>query len=793
MVLALAGLPLERSTLTAAETKVDQALATPAAEHIPSAQLELAVQQAAANGVATILARIMAIGNDTNLAYPPTTALKLVGDEVVAARRQQVEEAVYEEEWKDVEQLVPEKSGGALTGRFVRGKVHTLVKRTKVGTKTVERLFRDRNGTETMTVPKYERSGPDLYEPNLLGFNGMALYVLAKAGVGDHFAAKQLAKALDERMTEFGISDHTFEVAWLAAGFTALGPESKYRKRADDLIAKLIDGQIREKGDPQGLWGPVCIHYPYLAKLLEVQDQLRLELEVNLPKKIEAATPQQQAGLVKQGQELRKVSGEFDRACRSVASNGMRMKKVTEPYTVTDNARVPGLPYFIYNRVVADVEATALATFALAEAKRAGMLPKETSRIAIRGKKVAVPEKTASTLKLAAEKLSQSIGSEGGCSMLTLQAVNTAFDKCRIPIHEVPFKGEHPPLFNLETAASCAHGLAALESLAVIDSDAVEPHAAERDRARKRVQAIAERWYGESAPGVRKQKPWPTVYEKFSVSQAALKESELLQLPTMESPPVEQLPWGGFAAQYSLLPAFASLFDAGDAQKVLQDGLYRRLAYRLIGLQDVNGQWQCIAHDPLSGSRDALALNAIAKRFHTSLNHTSVFNIKQDPLPFQMLLLHWRGVELQRGVVSNDSARDRGVFATLASLVLLLEGVDGPLSLDGVVLRPESTGAGEASVEAEAGKAQQPGETPALKAVTGADRPNAALAALFEGVLVAKQIKPAEAPAAGAAPDREPPAEADTTQADKEPSASKPEEKDDGLGSVDDLLETAEP
>lgn len=782
VLLTLAGPLPGRHPHAAAPSKVDQALATPDAERIPVPQLESAARQAVTNGVATVLARIMADGNDTGLAYPPTSAWKQEGFEEVPARRQQVEEAVYEDVWKDVEQLVPEKSGGVPTGRYVRGSVRTLVKRTKVGTKTVERLVRDPQGTERMTVPKYARSGPDLYEPNLLGLNGMALYVLARAGLQDHAATKRLAQALDERMNDFGVSDHTFEVAWLAAGFTALGPESPHRKRADQLIAKLIDGQIRQKGEPHGLWGPVCIHSSYLARLLEIEDQLRQELEVNLPKKLEAMPPQQQAAMTKQWQEMRKVSGDVTRACRSASSLGMRMKAVTEPYVVNDTARIPGLPYSIYDRVVADVDSTAVATFALAEAARVGMLPKETPRFAIRGKKVALPEKTSQTVTSAAEKLAQSIGESGGCSVLTLQAVNTGFDTCRIPIPGVPFKGRHPPLFNLETASSCVNALAALESLAVVDPKALDRRAAERDRARGRATEIAERWYRETSPAATHRKAWPSVYATFTVPQAALKESDTLPLPTPESPPVAELPWGGFAAQYSMLPAFATLFGAGDAKDVLQDGLYRRLAYRLVGLQDVNGQWQGVSHDSLSAGKDALALNACAKLLHAMLERTSTTNIKQDPIPFNVLLLQWRSVELHRGVVSPDSHRDRGAYATLASLVLLLRGMDGPVNVDDVVLRPTSSGPPETSDQAETKTASRVAETPMLRAVTAAERPNSASAALLDGILAASRVQPADAPSA----------EPDTNEASTASPASRPAD-DDGLGSVDDLLQPEAP
>lgn len=778
VISGVAGGPLE-----AADPTAQRGLSAPDAKHIPAAQLELAARQAVANGAATILARILASGNDTGLAYPPQASRKLIGFEEVAARKVTVELAVYKDEWKDVEQMVPEMSEGMPTGRFIPGKVRKLVSRTKIGTKPHDTFVPDPAGTDTMKVPKYERSGPDLYEQNLLGLNGMALYVLARAGLGGHAATRQFAKALDERIREFGVSDHTFDVAWLAAGFSALGAESPYRERAEQLIGKLIDGQIREKGDPQGLWGPVCISYPYFAKLLEIQDQMRLELEVNLPKKLEAANPQQQVVLAKQGQEMRKVYSEFTRTFRDVSSYGLQMQKITEPFTISETARLPALPLYVYTRVVADVESTMVAAFALAEAKRAGLLPRETDRVAIRGKKVAVPEKTATALKAAAARVAQAIGSDGGCSMLTLQAVNHGFDKCRIPIPGVPAKEEPPPLFAAETACSCANGLAALESLATIDADVVKGFDAERDRARKRVTAIAERWYTETAPDPKSRRPWASVYDRFSVSKAALKESAALPLPEPASPPLNELPWGGVAAKYAILPALATVFDGESARGVLENGLYRQIAYRLVGLQDVNGQWLQPGYDVFSSGKDALALDAMGMLAHQQLNHRGdgVSFTKADPVTFQVMLNHYRANELKRGGWAGAASVDPGVFATLASMLFLLQGIDGPVDVAGITLRPDASGATEPPATNDK-QATSPRQTPSLLAVTGAERPNAERASLLDAVLAAQQIKPPVAPAAKAEGAASAPAPAAVPAPDAE-------KEDDGLGSIDDLLE----
>ncbi|MEI6366466.1 MAG: hypothetical protein WCP23_05160 [Planctomycetota bacterium] len=756
--------------LCAAETTPSAAqlaaLSAPTASHIPAGHLASAINQAAANGVATLIARTMAEGNDLGLAYPPLNTPKLIAVEKVPARLVKFEVPTYKYDYDEVEQLVPEMSNGKPTGRFIRGKVRVLVKQTKTGTTTIEKLVADPKGTALMDRGRYGPGGPDIYEPNTLGFNGMALYVLATAGQQKHPATSKIATALCLHMDEVGISDHTFDVGWLAAGLMALGPDSKYRDWADQLIAKLIDGQIREPGEAQGLWGPVCIHSSYFTKLYESQEGLRLELEVNLPKRLEMATPQQQAALVKQGQQMRKFYGQFTRAYTNAASSGTRMLSITHA-NVMERMILPGLPFYAYNRVVADVESTTLAAFVLAEAKRLEMLPKETPRIAIRGKKIHPAEKTAAALTLAAKKLSACEGADGGFSGLTFQAVNTAFEKSRLPIPNVPFKDSHPSLIDLETACTCVIGHAGLSLLAEADPAAMLPHAEKLERARGRSAAIAERWYRESAKGFTT--GWESVYKSLLISKAALTSSASLPFPPHEPLSVEKLRWGGYAAPYEIVPGFASLFSgSGSKAEILQDGLYRQLAYRLIGLQDANGQWMGVSIDLLSSGRNALALNDVAAYWHKGLNSDPPLAINGDPITYDRMVVPLWAYHAGRSL-------DGGAFPTLASLLFLLKSVDGPVDIRGISLSPDPP-----SEQPVVGSAAEPKRLTPIDAVKGVVRPNAARTALYDAVLISMQLKPADVlspkPAANAA---KPKGDGD----------SKPEEPGEELGDINDLID----
>jgi hypothetical protein len=748
------------------DPKAAAALAAPAAELIPAAAITPAIRHAVANGATSIIARILADGNDTGLAYPPVVGLKMVGFEDVPARRMTYEEAVYEHEYKNVSQLVPEMSGGMPTGRFVPGTVRVPVKSTKVGTRSVERLVPDPKGTETMKWPKHERSGPDVYISNVFGFNGMALYVLARSGLGGHDATKRLAAALDERIGEFGIPDLTFDVAWLAAGFAALGPDSPHADLARRLASKLIDGQIREKGEPNGLWGPVCIHSAYAAKLVEFSEGLRRELEEVIPKRFDAAPAAQQQAMIKQSQEIRTVRNEILRGLQGASPYAVRMLDITKPFPVTQQALLPALPYFIYNRVISDVESTAAAAFALGEAARHGLVPKETQRVAIRGKKMHPPERPEATIRLAAEKLAAHVGDDGGVSGLVRQAVNTGFEKSKMTYHEVPFKGSHPALIDVQTACSCASGQAALEAFARLDEKAADVSAAARDRARHRAVAIAERWYRETSPEFKK--PWADVYASFTVSKDDLIKSGDLPLPEPASPPVADLPWGGIAARYEIVPALLGACGGATGAALVEEPLYRQIAYRLVSLQNGNGQWQGVSHDMLSSGRDSLGLVFMANWWHRLLNHVPQQVPAIVPTPYSWLL-----GEARPRMGSHADLLDTSLYPTLASLVFLAASTDEPVDVAGIPLLPSP------SAEAPAANGKPP-VPPSVRAAAGVERPNVALASLSDAVLSAAGLKASEPPPAATGGKAPTPA-AETKSAD-EPDAE-------GLGTIDDLLQ----
>lgn len=738
--------------------RVDDALKTPPAEKIPAAPLKAAIEQAVACGVASLKARITADGNSFGLAFPPRVSRKQIGTKDMPASRKVFTEPVYEREYATVDQLVPETSGGQPTGRFVKSKVKVVVKVTKVGEKQVERLVHDPNGSLSYKVPVYGPGGPDVYEPGLPAYNGMALYALAKSGCGKDLATERLALALSDLIEKFGISDHTYDVAWMTAGFCALGSDSPHADLARTLAARLVDGQIREKGEARGLWGPVCINYAYFSRLFDMQQALRQEVEVRLPQIIESAPPQQQAAIVKQGKEVRKVYVDVQRAGKRAASLGMRLMDVKKPCRDVEEAIIPGLPLFIYNRVVADVESTAAAAFALAEARRAGLLPAETDRPKIRNKKVHVAEKTDPSLELAIDRLVAGMAADGGFPSLTVQAVNTGFDKSTLIVAGVPFKGQHPALVQVETAETNLSGQTALEFLALAAPEAAKGRDEPRERSRARAAAIAERWYRHSVGGF--YRDWDDVYAKFTTPLTTFKESPQVPQPPLEPFAVDKLPWGGMAAGSQIVPVLMGLFAAKTPAEVIEDDLFRQIAYRIVSLQDDDGQWIGRLDLPPSSGVAALAIEEGGNRYFRAIE------ANREKLPEK---LTYRGMLRPTWGVGADVVYDRNAFATLASLAFLLQAVDAPVDLGGVPILPEEQAAADGA---------EAGPMTSIQAATGAKRPNAARAALFDAILGVQKIDVAEVSAAA-------PAAAAATM---EPAAEEPAED---LGTVEDLLKPA--
>lgn len=761
------------------QTKQEEAelLAAPTADLIPAELLAPAVRQAVANGVAALVARMTAEGNDHGLAFPPTQTVKLIEMVDVPAKRIQREEPVYEHEYAEIEKIVPVIQSGQPTGRFEKVKDRVVVKSKKVGTRMVEHLVPDKDGSEKMKVPKYGPGGPAAWALNLPGLNGMALYVLAKAGLAKHPATVRHAASLAEHASkDIGLPDYTFDVAWMAAGFSALGAESKHEALARRLIGKLIDGQIREKGEADGLWGPVCVNYGYFGKLMTLGQTVREELDVHLPKKLAAASPAEQEKLVAMGKQMAEFATSYERAHRDVFRAGTRMLSIQSPFAFQDRDKLPGMPYNVYQWVVSDVESTEVAAFAIAVAKQADLLPKETERLSIKGKKIHPPVRAEATIKIAAKRMADAIDDEGGATALAFAAINKGFEKSGFPAPAFATADAMPPMFDVQTACTCVTAQETLESLVAFDPTLDKQLAEPLQRARDRAKKIAARWYKESATPAAKE--WRGMYVPMTVSHADLEKSGALAVPAPAGTDVNSLPWGPPGSLYRIVPGFRGLFAGESAKERLADDLFRQVAYRLVALQDQNGQWLATGSLLLSTASESIGIGRIANSLHKSLTRDPpVKPGVPDPVSYDAMFQKvFAGWVSPGGAVPPDAA----AFPTLASLLFLVESIDGPVSLDGIEILPPP--APESEKPADPDK-----PAPRLAPVDAARqvvRPSVPRQELFDAMVANRWRRKAEpAPVAPAKPEEKPAAKHDR---DKKQEVS--EEEDDGLGKFEDLL-----
>jgi hypothetical protein len=770
--LALAATLLIANGLCSAAPLATAPTGAPAGDQIPTTVLAPAIRQSVANGAAALVARIMAPSNPQKLAFPPAQTLvtRVVEIEKIPAKRVSQEQPVWEHEYGEVEKLMPIIESGQPTGRFQKVKQRVVVKSKQVGTTTRTVLVPDPYGTETIERPKTVREpgGPAAWAPNLPGLNGMALYVLVKAGLGKHPATVKHAAALAAHADQTkGLPDTTFDVAWMAAGFAALGAESPHAALADRLLGKLVDGQIRE-GKIDGLWGPVCANTLHFGRLFNVNQKVREELDVNIPKLLATANPVQTKQIVATGEAMRAVATAYDRTHRDVFRLGMRLKEIQGPFGIADTDTVPGVPFNAFQWVVTDIESTEAATFALAEAQRREMLPEETERIAIKGKKIHPPSKTDAVLKAAAKRLAEALERDEATTGLVQVALNKGLDKTGFPVALVT-DGEAPPaLFDTATACTAVAAQATVEWLVEADPDLAKLLDPARKGAHDRAKRIAARWFAESA--VPTAPVWQGVYQATTVSHADLKKSATVPAPA-KAADVDALPMGPAGCLYRLVPGFRGLFtDKTSAKDRLADGLFRQIAYRLVVLQDQNGQWSSPGNQFLSSALEALNIARAANDQHAALNRGPGKINLPDPLPYETLLT----LRLPRVLPSGAVHPDAAAFATLSSLVFLVDGLEKPVSLEGIPIHP-TTATEPPKEPGDAAPPPVPWAAPA-DAARSVARPNAALPALVDAATAAAGSAITNPPPAVAAPAGKPPA--------------KPEKKtdDDDVGTFEDLL-----
>lgn len=648
------------------------------------------------NGIATLMARQSAPGNPTGLVFPPVSReVRLV---TVRLAWKDVEVPVFDV--KTEERLVPKFDEYGNPQGFVKRQI--VVQRVRTGTRTERRLVPDPNGdVERQQKRIVYGEGAQAWVPRgLVGLNGQALYVYARAGLASDRHAAMLAFELEQLVNQIGLPDTTWDLAWLAAGLVAHNNPDR-REFTQRVLGRLIDGQIRERGDGQGLWGPVCIHYPMLAKGLEAEVLMANEVAA-MRKQVEALPPAQSARgqaaldkLIDQQSALRRIMND-------VSWQGRRMADAIRRYEIDDRWAMPGLPYDIYSYIVVDLDSTVAAAFALDQAQAAGVLPAQTVRTPFQRKPLAPPEATQPTIAAAAQAVVRVQKADGGWDPSNLLLPNKTFGAANIGRGDISVNGVMPALLNAQSLRSNLTGAAALVHLARATPARSPLVRSAIDKADPRMIECVTAWLDADPRDTRRR----ILYRGEVDKHEDLVESKgQLPVAPWQATAATDLPFGHAATPYDLLPLIAGWtrpYDGSDAQKSRLPKLVQRVTHRLVVMQEETGQWADEGRGASMSSgdmADTLRVAAVQRAARSAKSGKNTLDLNRWSI-------------LNTGPVAEATSSPKGLYATLSSLMFLLESATEPIDMtDAVILPP-------------AGEGEDDGDLMPDDAVAKASRPN---------------------------------------------------------------------
>jgi hypothetical protein len=251
----------------------------------------------------------------------------------------------------------------------------------------IQALLPDPNGEsrlQKVPIKKLTKGYGEWWDPGLLGQNAMALVAMLKCGIPENDPQlDKLAASLHRAIDLYKLPDTTWDLAWLAAAFANL-EDRRYAETRDEAIAKLLRGQVTE-GPARGLWGPVCINTRALASALKVYQGSNKGLE-SKKKRLQELQGRDRKRvdprIRRLEEEIAVMEGDARQMCEQLARQGLRSDVITDRFQLAPfntSGEIPvvthGLPYFIYNQTLADMESTAIAVYALREAAERGCLP----------------------------------------------------------------------------------------------------------------------------------------------------------------------------------------------------------------------------------------------------------------------------------------------------------------------------------------------------------------------------------------------------------------------------------
>lgn len=698
----------------------------PPAEKIDPKLLQEAVRHAVANGIGSLMARQLATTHESDLIFPPRSERKRIGNELAGERRfRRVvrTENIYERQF--AERLMPQRDEyGSITGyRTVRVEVG----RRKVGERQVERIVPDPEGdiVRPHYRPVWDPEGLEHYPRGFFGLNGMALYVLSRAGVGDESFVRNHALELAELIESDGIPDHTWDLAWLVAGFVHF-PGDAADELVDRMISKLIDGQVRDRGDGAGLWGPVSIHYTHFAQALDADFSIAARLKQiedaleAIPEQITPQIQRQITQLQSERMQLEETRGRLAGAMSTIATHAWRLERSTRTMEIEDK-RYAALTYYVFNRVLADIEATSVAAFALEQAALTDRLPQTTQRMTINRRPLAAPENTNQSLTNSLNALARLQQTNGGWNEHNSIQSNATFDRLRSDLFRPAERGL-PTLIRHETIESNLRGASALASLLrAMPAAATQRFEKNLESAEQRAAAALNRILEQPHNFTR----WPQASSGLNtpVARLSTRGGQVIQIPQHPLPrdlPVEELNFGTNALPYRAIETVSSMFRpiSRDDETMRNEELFRRLAYRLLVTQAEDGQWV-----PRETRALGVTTSEIALRLHGRAADlvSRVQRGRSEAETFE------HQAETQRAINDGLFRSDGELYGTLVAISILIEGIgEEPIDLEEV---PVLSAEAEAAVDDPDAEPLSP-----TQAARSTQRPNPALTPLLEAI-----------------------------------------------------------
>lgn len=761
-----------------------------AVERLPDEVFEAARRGAVVSGVASLLARQSAPDNDTGLVFPPPHDRKFLEwqTKTVRFRRISVDEPVYEN--ITAERLMPQRDEyGEIVGYEKR---QVVVQRRVVGMRKVKKLIRDPEGDveQEIRVAVYDRQGAIAHARGFYGLNGMALYVLARAGLSDDARTRAHARSLADLIDRYGAPDHTWDVAWLVMGYAALPTNSDYEALVRMLASKLIGSQGPARAPGAGLWGPVAIDYAAFLRYFDLELKVREELA-----KVQAAVDALPENAVadraradKILTKLRDAQNQVADAMLQTTQMGTRLLAVTKTYKVEEDRALPPLPLYIYNRVLYDTRSTGVVAAALATLEEAGQLPATTTHAQPMGKAVVTPTQTRTVLAAAADAVAAAQDRQThGWNELNLLTPNTAFARVPPGLFEPLEPAESlPQLPAYDTVESNLEGYSALMHLSRASSAASRRYRAALDEAEARAKAALEHVLGSDLD----RKAWDPPFARRVIEIDTLVQTKG-QIPIEQEHVVkasEDLTFGLFNAPWVAVESSVALFRPVDdgADAIRNREHFRRLAVRLMLVQGEDGQWRSPRTTAVGVTPSEYAV-ILQRAATTAYERHTRGHPKVRPVGHQNYLGHF-------GSTHNQSSP--ALYPTLAALVVLVEGIGEPIELGDTTVLPD-----ESSSEAASDTESEPTDAPASPVVISdservaqqALRPNTALPTLMDALAASKPLvsepehpePPAPpAPVEAAPAEAPPPADAAPTESPEAGERHEPRIED----NLDDIL-----